>query len=137
MAVALNNDHVGMLDKRFVDARRPVRNPPSQTPEEAAEGLVPYNPFLETSPLRYIDTNRTVAVVRSIHALPGTLESTTLVVCHGLDFYFTPIAPARTYDRLAPTFSRPLLVGAVAAVTVLLVVSYFLSQRAQLKRRWA
>lgn len=64
----------------FLDPRRPQ----TVTPEMREEGVVPYIPELPLPFEAFINYNQTLARVRGIHASPSGLESTCLVLVHGL-----------------------------------------------------
>ena len=54
----LTPDQVYMMDKRYLDPRRPVGPP---TAEDKAEGLVPYEPELPLSPQLFMTHRHMVA----------------------------------------------------------------------------
>jgi len=135
--VGLASGNVLQIDKRFVDAHRPVRMDMKPTPEDMKEGLRPYQPFLDLSPMRFISYNRTVSSLRSIQTAPTQLESTTLVICHGLDLFYTSMTGGTSYDRLDPTFNSPLFLSGCAAVALLALISHYFYKRHNLQVAWS
>lgn len=64
----------------FLDPRRPA----TVTPEMREEGVVPYIPELPLPNEAIINYNQTLSRIRGIHTSPSGLESTCLVIVHGL-----------------------------------------------------
>jgi len=126
-----------LLDKRFLDPRRPVVNPQKMSNADKEEGLVPYGPSLGgISPLNVATHRYTVARPRSITASPTNLESTSLAFVLGLDLFMTRVAPAREFDRLTEDFNFVALVGAILFLTAATVGSGWISAKRDLKRAW-
>eukprot|EP01127_Copromyxa_protea_P017808 TRINITY_DN5485_c0_g1_i3.p1 TRINITY_DN5485_c0_g1~~TRINITY_DN5485_c0_g1_i3.p1 ORF type:complete len:384 (+),score=81.90 TRINITY_DN5485_c0_g1_i3:1883-3034(+) len=132
----LEGGNVLQVDRRLVDSRRPVREDMKPTPEDMKEGLRPYSPWLEMSPLRFITYNRTVAGLRHIQAAPTQLESTSLVLCQGIDLFYTTVTSGTTYDRLDPDFNTPLLMAVCVVVGMLALVTSFFYKEHLLKTAW-
>ena len=127
-----------LLDKRFVDPRRPVvANPKAMSMADREEGLVPYGPSLGgISPLSVATHRYTIARPRKITASPTNLESTSIAFVTGLDLFMTRVAPAREFDRLNEDFNYVALVGAMVVLTVATVGSGWFSDRRDLTRAW-
>lgn len=64
----------------FVDPRRPV----TVTPEMREEGVIPYMPELPIPTESIINYNKSLPQINGIHTAPSGLESTSLVLVHGL-----------------------------------------------------
>ena len=127
-----------LLDKRFLDPRRPVvSDPKKMSAADREEGLVPYGPSLGgISPLSVASHKHTIARPRSIVCGTTLLESTTLAVVHGLDLFMTRVAPAREFDRLNEDFNYVALVGAIILLAVATVGTEWYSTRKDLARAW-
>lgn len=82
--MALNNGGVIEMPWMFLDPRRPA----TVTPEMREEGVVPYIPELPLPSEAYINYNQSLVRIRGIHTSPSGLESTCLVLIHGLGMYF-------------------------------------------------
>jgi ER membrane protein complex subunit 1, C-terminal len=52
---------VYLMDKRFLDPRRPHKAPKAMTPAEQEERLIPYSPLLPLAPNLFATYNRAVA----------------------------------------------------------------------------
>ncbi|XP_029663445.1 ER membrane protein complex subunit 1 isoform X2 [Formica exsecta] len=128
--VALANGGVLELPWMMVDPRRPTN------PEMREEGVIPYMPEIPIHMDAIINYNQSVSRVTGIHTSPSGLESTCLVFVHGLDLFYTRVAPSKTFDVLKEDFDYYLIVIVLAA---LLISSYITkklaSQKAQ-KQAW-
>jgi len=135
--LALGGGHIMALDKRFVDSRRPPRPRNQPTEDDMKEGIMPYYPYIEINPLRFISYNQTVLNVRSFEVAPSNLESTTHLVAHGLDvFYAATTAGGKTYDRLDPDFDKQLLLIVCLVIVLVSWISHLWAKNAALKEAW-
>ncbi|KAB2024767.1 hypothetical protein ES319_D06G108500v1 [Gossypium barbadense] len=125
-------DQVLALDKRFLDPRRTV-NP---TQAEKEEGIIPLTDSLPIIPQSYVTHALRVEGLRGIITVPAKLESTTLVFAHGVDLFFTQLAPSRTYDSLTEDFSYALLLITIVALVAAIFVTWRLSERKELQEKW-
>ncbi|GMJ07672.1 hypothetical protein like AT5G11560 [Hibiscus trionum] len=125
-------DQVLALDKRFLDPRRSV-NP---TQAEKEEGIIPLTDSLPIIPQSYVTHALRVEGLRGILTVPAKLESTTLVFAHGVDLFFTQLAPSRTYDSLTEDFSYALLLLTIVALVAAIFVTWRLSERKELQDKW-
>ena len=128
-----------LLDKRFLDPRRPIvpGGPQKMSQFDREEGLVPYGPSLGgISPLSVASHRHTVARPRGIVAAPTYLESTSLVLMTGLDLFCTRVAPAREFDRLGEDFNYPALVVSIVAMAAATIASGWYATRKDLARAW-
>lgn len=128
--VALANGGILELPWMMVDPRRPIN------PEMREEGVIPYMPEIPVHMDAIINYNQSISRVMGIHTSPSGLESTCLVFVHGLDLFYTRVAPSKTFDVLKEDFDYYLIVIVLAA---LLISSYITkklaSQKAQ-KQAW-
>ncbi|KAG5458471.1 MAG: hypothetical protein BJ554DRAFT_1293, partial [Olpidium bornovanus] len=107
------------VPRRLLDARRPY---PPLTNEQKEEMLVPYEPALTVDPRMTVSYYLEVLGVRSIISSPALLESTSLVLAHGLDLFHTRLAPSKQFDVLSEDFSKSgLLLTMTACVLGILV----------------
>ncbi|XWS70327.1 hypothetical protein CRYUN_Cryun03dG0038500 [Craigia yunnanensis] len=125
-------DQVLALDKRFLDPRRSV-NP---TQAEKEEGIIPLTDSLPIIPQSYVTHVLRVEGLRGILTVPAKLESTTLVFAHGVDLFFTQLAPSRTYDSLTEDFSYALLLITIVTLVAAIFVTWILSERKELQEKW-
>ncbi|EUB58619.1 hypothetical protein EGR_06502 [Echinococcus granulosus] len=120
------------LPKSLVDPRRSL----DVTPELQEEGLEPYAPELPMSTLAVISYNLTLERIQRIYTAPSGLESTSLVFAHGLDLFFTRIAPSKTYDMLRDDFDYYFISMIVVGMTVASYVTKHFATRRELARAW-
>lgn len=80
LTVALGNGGVIEMPWMFLDPRRPA----TVTPEMREEGVVPYIPELPLPNEAVINYNQSLSRIKGIHTSPSGLESTCLVLVHGL-----------------------------------------------------
>ena len=128
-----------LLDKRFLDPRRPIvpGGPQKMSQVDREEGLVPYSPSLGGIPPLTVATHKhTLARPRQVQCSPTGLESTCLAFVTGLDLFLTRVAPAREFDRLNEDFNYIALVGATIGLTVATLFTGWYSDRRDLSRAW-
>jgi len=136
LLVGYEPGQVLLLDRRFLDPRRPTL-PPSKA--EKAEGLPPYSAHLPLLPPHVLTYNHTLHNLHTLHTSPSSLESTTLLLGLGdLDLFFTRLHPSsKPFDLLPETFNH-VLVSVVLVVSVVGV--WFMGRAAQaktLREAWA
>lgn len=97
---------------------------------------IPYMPEVPLIPEATVNYNRSVARLRGICVAPARLESTALVLLHGLDLFYTRVAPSRTFDVLKEDFDHWLIVTVLAGLTIASYVTKRLSKRKMVKQAW-
>ncbi|XP_058792034.1 ER membrane protein complex subunit 1 isoform X2 [Phymastichus coffea] len=128
--VALANGGVLELPWILVDPRRPVN------PEMREEGVIPYMPELPIHMDGIINYNQSISRVSGIHTSPSGLESTCLVFVHGLDLFYTRVAPSKTFDVLKEDFDYYLIVIVLAALLISSYVTKKLASQKVQKQAW-
>ncbi|XP_053379517.1 ER membrane protein complex subunit 1-like [Mercenaria mercenaria] len=130
--VALKNGGVFTLPKAFLDPRRPL----TPTQETQEEGTFPYIPELPVHTEGMINYNQTLYHVRGIHTSPTGLESTSLILCYGLDMFHTRIQPSKMFDVLKEDFEHWLIASVVLSMLVASFITQKLASRKALNRQW-
>ncbi|KAK2174177.1 hypothetical protein NP493_820g01017 [Ridgeia piscesae] len=97
---ALQTGGILELPKALLDPRRPI----VPTPEHREEGIMPYMPELPKPYEAIINYNQSVYKIQGIHTAPAGLESTCLVLCYGLDLFYTRVNPSKMFDVLKEDF---------------------------------
>ncbi|CAL7933902.1 unnamed protein product [Xylocopa violacea] len=128
--VALANGGVLELPWMMVDPRRPIN------PEMHEEGVIPYMPEIPIHMDAIINYNQSVFRVSGIHTSPSGLESTCLVFVHGLDLFYTRVAPSKTFDVLKEDFDYYLIVIVLAALLISSYVAKKLASQKAQKQAW-
>ena len=77
-----------------------------------------------------------VARVRGVVTEPAALESTALLLAHGLDLFHRRLAPSASYDMVPSDFPTALLVVVVVGMAAAAAALRALAARAALKRKW-
>eukprot|EP00124_Ichthyophonus_hoferi_P002908 Ihof_evm4s222 gene=Ihof_evmTU4s222 len=91
------------LDRKFVDARRPLK-------KDASLGDIPvYHPSLPYTTEQVLNYNQTLHRIQEIVTAPTHLESHGLVFSHGLELFCTRIIPSGNFDILNEDFNKPVL----------------------------
>ncbi|KAG2448475.1 hypothetical protein HYH02_006367 [Chlamydomonas schloesseri] len=134
MLVITNTDQVYALDRRWVDPRRPKKQ--KLTQDEMEDGLTPYQDTLPFSPLSFATLDKQVLGLSGLAVEPTRLESTCLLFVHGVDLFYTRLAPAKGFDSLEDDFNYALLVAALVALSVGAVVMNYMTKQAQLAWKW-
>ncbi|GFR39708.1 hypothetical protein Agub_g187 [Astrephomene gubernaculifera] len=134
LLLVTNTDQVYALGRRWVDPRRPKKQ--KLTQDEMEEGLLLYQDTLPLSPLSFATLDKQVLGVRGTRVEPTRLESTCLLFVHGVDVFFTRLAPAKGFDSLEDDFNYALLVTLLAGLTVGAVLMHHMSKRTALAQKW-
>ncbi|XP_029044376.2 ER membrane protein complex subunit 1 isoform X2 [Osmia bicornis bicornis] len=128
--VALANGGILELPWMMVDPRRPIN------PEVREEGVIPYMPEIPIHMDTIINYNQSVFRVSGIHTSPSGLESTCLVFVHGLDLFYTRVAPSKTFDVLKEDFDYYLIVIVLVALVISSYVTKKLASQKAQKQAW-
>ncbi|VDL65017.1 unnamed protein product [Hymenolepis diminuta] len=130
--VGLEAGNIVELPKSLLDPRRTLEH----TPQLQEEGLEVYAPELPMSTLAIISYNQILERIKRIHTAPSGLESTSLVFAHGLDLFFTRIAPSKTYDMLRDDLDYFFIATIVIGMAVVSIVAKNLAARKELAKAW-
>ncbi|XP_033226104.1 ER membrane protein complex subunit 1 isoform X2 [Belonocnema kinseyi] len=128
--VSLANGGVLELPWILVDPRRPVN------PEIREEGVIPYLPEIAIHMDSIINYNQSVFRVSGIHTSPSGLESTCLVLVHGLDLFYTRVAPSKTFDVLKEDFDYYLIILVLSGLVIASYITKKLASQKAQKQAW-
>jgi len=120
------------LPRMFLDPRRPVE----PRPEDREEGLIPYTPELPIPPIGIVSYNQTISRARGIATSPAGLESTSLVLVHGMDLFFTRIHPSKMFDVLKDDFDYFFISSVLFGLVAASFVFQQLAVNKTIKRAW-
>ncbi|XP_058063003.1 ER membrane protein complex subunit 1 isoform X1 [Anopheles bellator] len=130
--IGLSTGAVAEMSWALLDPRRPVTSP-----EKAREeGIIPYMPELPLPHEILINYNQTVANIRGMHTAPSGLESTCLVLVHGLDLFVTRVSPSKTFDLLKEDFDYFLITIVLIVLTTTSCVVKQLASKKIVKQAW-
>uniref|UniRef100_A0A6B2E753 ER membrane protein complex subunit 1 n=1 Tax=Phlebotomus kandelakii TaxID=1109342 RepID=A0A6B2E753_9DIPT len=131
--IGLSTGAIVEMPWALLDPRRPVTTMQNQAREE---GVIPYIPELPLPSENVINYNQSVTCIRGIYTAPSGLESTCLVIAHGLDMFVTRVAPSKTFDLLKEDFDYFLISIVLLGLTVASYVVKHLSSRKAIKQAW-
>jgi ER membrane protein complex subunit 1 len=117
----------------MLDPRRP-NTPPN--PNELAEGLMQYHPFLFLDPRNLVTMNETVLGLSRVATTPAVIESATLVLACGVDLFFTRATPSKTFDLLAADFNHSFLLALLGGLAVATVALKRIDRDKKMKAAW-
>ncbi|KAL1516882.1 hypothetical protein ABEB36_000719 [Hypothenemus hampei] len=100
------------------------------------ESCIPYMPEIPIHSETTINYNQTLSRISGIEVAPARLESTCHVLVHGLDIFYTRVAPSKTFDLLKEDFDYRLIVLVLVGSIVATFVTKRLAARKALKRAW-
>jgi len=121
------------LPLHMVDPRRP---PLDAAPHLREPGIPPYIPELPMPHESIMNYNQSVMGIKDIITSPSGLESTTLVLVHGLDMYGTRITPSKGFDLLKEDFDYIMIAAVILGLVLASYVTRKLSQKKMLSKAW-
>lgn len=118
----------------MLDPRRPVGKPTAADKEEM---LYPYDPALPFDPRQIVSHKYQILGARQLTSSPALVESTSLLLVHGLDLFFTKgIDPSGTFDILTDSFNKAQLLLTLAGLSVGIAVARPAVRRKALNAKW-
>ncbi|XP_018580290.1 ER membrane protein complex subunit 1 [Anoplophora glabripennis] len=100
------------------------------------ESCIPYMPEIPLPSEAVINYNQTLGNIRGIEIAPARLESTSHVLIHGLDLFYTKVAPSKTFDVLKEDFDHLMIVLVLAGLILASYITKHLASRKALKQIW-
>lgn len=128
--IALTNGVIAEVPWAFIQPRLPDV---ACGPEESC---IPYIPEIPLHPEASVNYNQTLERVRGIHTGPARLESTSHVLVHGLDVFYTRVAPSKTFDVLKEDFDYKLIILVLSGLVIASYVTKKLASRKALRQAW-
>lgn len=102
----------------------------------AEESCIPYMPEIPLHSEAVINYNHTLHRIKGIAIAPARLESTSHILVHGLDIFYTRVAPSKTFDVLKEDFDHRLIVLVLSGLIIASFVTKHLAARKALKQAW-
>lgn len=125
---------IAHIPQRLLDPRRPIGKPSTADREEM---LIPFEAVLPNDPKRVISHKNQVFGGKQLTSSPALLESTSLLLTHGLDLYLTRgLNPSGTFDILSDSFNKAQLLLTLAGLSVGIAVAKPAVRRKMLGMRW-
>ncbi|XP_066256521.1 ER membrane protein complex subunit 1 [Euwallacea similis] len=100
------------------------------------ESCIPYIPEIPLHSEAIINYNQTLSRIRGIEIAPARLESTSHILVHGLDIFYTRVAPSKTFDLLKDDFDHRLIVLVLSLLIAASFITKHLAARKMLKQAW-
>ncbi|KAJ3644054.1 hypothetical protein Zmor_026728 [Zophobas morio] len=100
------------------------------------ESCIPYMPEIPLPAEAIINYNQTLSRIRRIEVAPAKLESTSHVLVHGLDLFYTRVAPSKTFDLLKEDFDHKLIVLVLSGLIIASYVTKYLASKKTLRQAW-
>jgi len=99
---------------------------------------MPYDPLLpaESKWILSQEGNLLSSENAGVSATPTILESTSLILAHGMDLLAARVAPSKTFDVLGEDFNKLQLILVLAGLSGAIAVTQPLVQSRKLKRQW-
>lgn len=127
-------NQVVTISRRLLDPRRPTGKPSSADKEEM---LIPYDASLPLNARSVISHKYQVLGASELTSSPALVESTSLLLVHGLDLFFTrAVNPSGTFDILTDSFNKFQLLATLAVLSAGIFVAKPAVQRKMLKAKW-
>jgi hypothetical protein len=129
-----DKNQVATISRRLLDPRRPTGKPSSADKEEM---LIPYDATLPLNSRSVLSHSYLVFGASHLTSSPALVESTSLLLVHGLDLFFTrAVNPSGTFDILTDSFNKSQLLVTLMVLTGGIAVAKPAVQRKLLKAKW-
>eukprot|EP00923_Selenidium_pygospionis_P039275 GHVN01068355.1.p1 GENE.GHVN01068355.1~~GHVN01068355.1.p1 ORF type:complete len:1202 (-),score=188.62 GHVN01068355.1:1431-5036(-) len=137
LIMGLASNQVLTIPWQLISARRPLPIPGEKPkPAKKEDGPI-YTPVLPKLAKNIISLSHEVWNTRGIATFPTMRESTSLVFAYGLDLFYSPHAPAKSFDSLTPTGQwKAGIIVAFGGIFVGVIITSKMVRRSQLKARW-
>lgn len=100
------------------------------------ESCIPYMPEIPLPAEATINYNQTMGKIKKVEVAPAKLESTSHVLVHGLDMFYTRVAPSKTFDLLKEDFDHRLIVLVLLGLVIASYVTKYLASKKALRQAW-
>jgi len=130
---ALADGNLVQIPGNVLSPRRPKDQP---TKEEMMEGLPQYSRYIPLPPLNILNQGNRIAGLNGVISSPSGLESTSLIVGYGVDYFFRRVTPSKSFDMLDPDFDFLVLAGVVGGVLGGIYVSKYFRKRKMVDDAW-
>ncbi|XP_065890097.1 ER membrane protein complex subunit 1-like [Dysidea avara] len=128
--IGLPSGHLVSLPKMALDPMRTLEA------SDYSSGVPKYVPVLPVNSTFFVNYNQTVEKLSGIVMSPSGIESTSLLLAHGLDLFFTRVCPSKSFDVLADDFNYMLVTSVLIGMLCVAVVARKVSSRRALKAAW-
>jgi ER membrane protein complex subunit 1 len=117
----------------MLDPRRPVDQP---SEDDQKEGLFQYSPIVQYNTGGIVTYTKSVPRLSNIYSVPVELESTSLLLGVGLDFFYVRSQPARGFDLIPSDFSYAQLMLICGGLMFAVMYASSAVKTKNLKQKW-
>ncbi|CAG9829529.1 unnamed protein product [Diabrotica balteata] len=100
------------------------------------ESCIPYMPEVPLPAEAIINYNQSLSGIKGIEVAAARLESTCHVLIHGLDMFYTRVAPSKTFDVLKEDFDYIMIVLVLTGLVLASYITKYLASKKTLKQMW-
>lgn len=108
----------------------------SDIPCGPEESCIPYMPEIPLPTEACLNYNQSIWKITGIAVAPARLESTSHVFVHGLDIFYTRVAPSKTFDLLKEDFDHLMIILVLSGLVVASYVTKYLASKKALRQLW-
>ncbi|WFD36971.1 hypothetical protein MCUN1_003863 [Malassezia cuniculi] len=134
LIVATDRENLVVIPRRMLD---PLRTDGRPAPADAAAGIIAYSPEIPDE-LAWRVSQRELRIMglNALIAAPSFLESTSMVLATGVDWFYTSVSPSGQFDRLQASFNKTQLILTIAALLAAIAATRPLMRLRVIGRRW-
>lgn len=134
LVVVTDRENVVVIPRRMLDPLRTTGRPP---PADAAVGIMAYAPEIpDELSWRVSPRELRIMGLDTVTAAPSLLESTSMVLATGVDWFYTSVSPSGQFDRLQASFNKTQLVLTIAVLFIAIAATRPLMRLRTVGRRW-
>ena len=133
LVIGLVSNQMLLLDRRMLDPRRPIDAP---SLDDKKEGLFQYSPIVQYNTGGIVTYTKSIPRLRDIYTVPVELESTSLLLGVGLDFFYVRSQPARGFDLIPSDFSYAQLMLICGGLMVAVMYASSAVKAKNLQQKW-
>lgn len=122
LVIATDRENVVVIPRRMLDPLAPAAAAPTEIPDDLAW-------HVSQRELRVLG-------LAALTAAPSLLESTSMVLATGVDWFYTSVAPSGQFDRLQASFNKTQLVLTIAVLLAAIALTQPLMRARAVARRW-
>ncbi|CAH1996992.1 unnamed protein product [Acanthoscelides obtectus] len=100
------------------------------------ESCIPYMPEIPLPSEAVINYNQTIGRIDGIEVAPARLESTSHILVHGIDLFYTKVAPSKTFDMLKEDFDHMMIILVLTGLVISSYLTKYLASKKALKQMW-
>lgn len=132
------------ISKVLLDAKRSTgksifsssKSPNKDTATFFDNSLPKYKPLIDIDPLNFLGNGVAVLGVEKIYGTYTRLESTSVVLAHGIDVLYTTRCPSGRFDRIGDRFNKYALISTILILFISTRFAKYFANLNKLKSTW-